>query len=164
MLESIRRFVAELTGSDQESSAFAEDDYRVAAAALLVHVIDSDGMVEEAERRTLHELLKARFGLSDEDTDDLIEVATRKDHEAIDLYAFTSVLQRQLDREGRLRIVEMMWELVYADGASSELEDNIVWRVAELLGIDSRDRIALKRSIAGRLQQDLTDEEEPSAP
>jgi uncharacterized tellurite resistance protein B-like protein len=60
---------------------------------------------------------------------------------------------RSVDEDGRKRIVEMMWELVYADGNVSEFEDNVVWRAADLLGVSSRDRIHLKHRIA----QDQTD-------
>jgi uncharacterized tellurite resistance protein B-like protein len=70
--------------------------------------------------------------------------------EAVDLYHFTSVIMRSLDEAGRLRIVEMMWELVYADDNVSEFEDNVVWRAADLLGVSSRDRLELKRQVASR--------------
>jgi uncharacterized tellurite resistance protein B-like protein len=55
---------------------------------------------------------------------------------------------RSVNEEGRLRIVEMMWELVYADGQVNEFEDNVVWRAADLLGVSSRDRIDLKHRVA----------------
>ena len=70
----------------------------------------------------------------------------------MDLYHFTSVIMRSVDEEGRLRIIEMMWELVYADGQVSEFEDNVVWRAADLLGISSRDRIDLKHKVAEHRQ------------
>jgi uncharacterized tellurite resistance protein B-like protein len=57
---------------------------------------------------------------------------------------------RSVNEEGRLKIVEMMWELVYADGQVTEFEDNVVWRAADLLGISSRDRIDLKHRVAER--------------
>ena len=82
--------------------------------------------------------------------DRLIASATRVEGEAVDLYRFTSVIMRSVNDEGRLRIVEMMWELVYADGEVSEFEDNVVWRAADLLGISSRDRIDLKHRVAER--------------
>ena len=59
---------------------------------------------------------------------------------------------RSVNEEGRLRIIEMMWELVYADGQVSEFEDNVVWRAADLLGISSRDRIDLKHKVAEQRQ------------
>jgi uncharacterized tellurite resistance protein B-like protein len=55
-----------------------------------------------------------------------------------------------VDEAGRLRIVEMMWELAYADGAVTEFEDNVVWRAADLLGVSSRDRVELKHQVSGR--------------
>jgi uncharacterized tellurite resistance protein B-like protein len=79
----------------------------------------------------------------------LIEAATAADREAIDLYRFTSLLNRSLDEAGRLRIVEMMWEIVYADGKVNEFEDNVIWRAADLLGISSRDRIEMRRRVSG---------------
>jgi uncharacterized tellurite resistance protein B-like protein len=80
----------------------------------------------------------------------LIASAMRAEGEAVDLYHFTSVIMRSVNEEGRLRIVEMMWELVYADGQVSEFEDNVVWRAADLLGVSSRDRIDLKHRVAAR--------------
>ena len=78
----------------------------------------------------------------------MIASATRAEGEAVDLYHFTSVIMRSVNEEGRLRIIEMMWELVYADGQVSEFEDNVVWRAADLLGISSRDRLDLKHRLA----------------
>ena len=80
----------------------------------------------------------------------LIASAMRVEGEAVDLYHFTSVIMRSVNEEGRLRIVEMMWELVYADGQVSEFEDNVVWRASDLLGISQRDRIELKHAVAER--------------
>jgi uncharacterized tellurite resistance protein B-like protein len=82
----------------------------------------------------------------------LIASATRAEGEAVDLYHFTSVIMRSVNEEGRLRIIEMMWDLVYADGQVSEFEDNVVWRAADLLGVSSRDRIDLKHKVAEQRQ------------
>jgi uncharacterized tellurite resistance protein B-like protein len=102
----------------------------------------------EAERRKLHDLLRRRFQLSEADTQVLISEATEAEHEAIDLYHFTTVLNRSLTENDRLRIVQMMWEIIYADGRVSEFESNLIWRAADLLGISSRDRIELGRRVA----------------
>jgi uncharacterized tellurite resistance protein B-like protein len=70
--------------------------------------------------------------------------------EAVDLYRFTSLLNRALDEDGRLRIIEMMWELIYADGRVNEFEDNVVWRVADLLGVSTRERVELRQQVSGQ--------------
>jgi uncharacterized tellurite resistance protein B-like protein len=77
----------------------------------------------------------------------LVEAAKDAEAEAVDLYGFTSVLKARLDAADRERIVAMMWTLVFADGKVHEFEDNVVWRVAELLGVSTQTRIRLKQAV-----------------
>jgi uncharacterized tellurite resistance protein B-like protein len=150
MLDGLRQFIADVVSpAAHQDRAFDDTGYRLAATALLIHVISLDGEPSEAEKRKLHSLLESRFGLDPGTADKLIASATLVEGEAVDLYHFTSVIMRSVNEEGRLRIVEMMWELVYADGQVSEFEDNVVWRAADLLGVSSRDRIDLKHRVAG---------------
>jgi uncharacterized tellurite resistance protein B-like protein len=149
MFSAFRKFLSEFTEGDKHPSRFDEDDYRLAAAALLVHAAVIDGEVTEAERAKLHQVIKRCFELDEETANELIIEATEAEHQAIDLYHFTSLLNRTLDHEGRRRIVEMMWEIVYVDGRVTEFEDNLLWRAADLLGISSRERIELRRDVAG---------------
>ncbi|MBV9565578.1 MAG: TerB family tellurite resistance protein [Bradyrhizobium sp.] len=148
MLDGLRQFIADVVAPNPRQRAFDDDDYRLAATALLVHVISLDGEPSAVERRKLHSLIESRFGLDRGSADHLIASATLVEGEAVDLYHFTSVIMREVDEAGRLRIVEMMWELVYADGQVSEFEDNVVWRAADLLAVSARDRIELKHRVA----------------
>jgi uncharacterized tellurite resistance protein B-like protein len=149
MFESFKSFINEFVDGDKHPSQFADDDYRLAAAALLVHAAAIDGDMSPSERDKLHAVIKQRFNLDDAATAELIEKATAAEQEAVDLYHFTHQLNRALDEAGRARIVEMMWEIVYADGQRDELEDNLVWRAADLLGISARERIELRRRVGG---------------
>ncbi|TYC52486.1 TerB family tellurite resistance protein [Rhodobacterales bacterium] len=148
MLDALKSFVREITFGDDGKQTFAEDDKRLAAAALLFHLVDIDGVIEESESAKLRDILKAHYDLSDKETAELIEAAKQRDEEAVDLYGFTSVLKRNTDETERLAIVEMMWEIVYADGHVHEFEDNTIWRVAELLGVSTRDRMTLRHKVA----------------
>jgi uncharacterized tellurite resistance protein B-like protein len=148
MFELLTRLATALRDGDKHPSQFGEDDNRLAAAALLVHAAAIDGNVSDIERGRLHAIIKRRFDLDDGQTDDLVSKATAAEQEAIDLYHFTSTLNRSLDEPGRLRIVEMMWEIAYADGRISEFEDNLIWRAADLLGVSSQERIALRERVA----------------
>jgi uncharacterized tellurite resistance protein B-like protein len=151
MLDGLRQFIADVVSpTAHQDRAFDDTGYRLAATALLIHVISLDGEPSEIEKRKLHSLLESSFGLDPGAADRLIAAAMQAEGEAVDLYHFTSVIMRSVNEEGRLRIVEMMWELVYADGQVSEFEDNVVWRAADLLAVSSRDRIDLKHRIAGR--------------
>ncbi|MEA2872265.1 MAG: hypothetical protein QOH67_2241 [Hyphomicrobiales bacterium] len=149
MLDSLKNFLSELTGGEKHPHRFEQNDYRLAAAALLIHASTIDGNMTASEREKLHALVKSRFALDDAATEELIDVSTLAENEAVDLYRFTSLINRTLDEAGRLGIVEMMWEMIFADGRVNEFEDNLMWRVADLLGVSSRDRIALRRRVAG---------------
>jgi uncharacterized tellurite resistance protein B-like protein len=149
MFERFRKFLSDVAEGSKHPAHFDHNDYRLAAAALMVHTAEIDGNMAEAERRKLHDLLQRRFELSEAETQVLISEATEAEHEAIDLYHFTTVLNRSLTENDRLRIVQMMWEIIYADGRVSEFESNLIWRAADLLGISSRDRIELGRRVAG---------------
>ena len=152
MLDGLRQFIADVVSPHApEDRAFDDKGYRLAATALLIHVISLDGEPTAAEKQKLHSLIESSFGLDRGSADRLIASATLVEGDAVDLYHFTSVIMRQVDEAGRLRIVEMMWELVYADGQVTEFEDNVVWRAADLLAVSARDRIDLKHTVAARV-------------
>jgi len=157
MFETFRNFVADFVDGGKHPSQFADNDYRLAAAALLVHAAAIDGEMSAAERDKLHAVVKQRFSLDDMLADELIEKATQAEHEAVDLYHFTSLLNRSLDEDGRARVIEMMWEIVYADGQRDELEDNLLWRAADLLGVSQRQRIELRQRIARQAREGIAD-------
>jgi uncharacterized tellurite resistance protein B-like protein len=150
MFEAFKTFLSEVSSGGKHPSHFADNDYRLAATALLVHAAEIDGNASDIERAKLHSVIKRRFGLDDATTDELLAKATAAEHESVDLYHFTSTIMRSLDEDGRRRIVEMMWEVAYADGQVSEFEDNLIWRAADLLGISSRERIELRQRVASR--------------
>lgn len=147
MIDRLLAFLKDLPGG----TAAAEkdrDDPRVAAAALMIHLMDADGLRLDAEMDSLKEALTSLFGATEVELESLIEAGEKADSEAVDLYAFTSVIKRHLDAEARARLVGILWDVVYADGERHELEDNLVWRIAELVGVDSRERIELRRRAA----------------
>ena len=156
MLEKLRDFIADVVSPGSQTQEFDDTGYRLAATALMIHVISLDGEPSEVEKAKLHSLIETRFGLDPGTADRLIAAATLVEGEAVDLYHFTSVIMRAVDESGRIRIIEMMWELVFADGKVSEFEENVVWRAADLLSVSSRDRIELKRRSAGGATSDVT--------
>ena len=144
MFETIRSFIAELVGSEG-ARAFDESDYRMAATAILLHVAAADGDLGPRERERLEALVSERFMLSPSDATRLIAEARLSQAEAVGLHHFVAVLRRALDEDGRLKIVEMMWDLVYADGRSLEVEDSVVARVGQMLDISEADLATLRR-------------------
>jgi uncharacterized tellurite resistance protein B-like protein len=153
MLDAIRRFVADLSSDASEKPIDDDERLRLAAAAILYHVIAVDGVVSDSEREALRAVLRDEYDLADGDAEALLDRARTADLEAVDFYAFTSTLKQKLDDDGRRKVIEMMWRMVFADGRADEFEDNIVWRVAELLGVPARDRMLLKKAARGEARQ-----------
>jgi uncharacterized tellurite resistance protein B-like protein len=147
MFERFLTFLRELPGNAHEDQS---DDPRIAAAALLFHVMDADGVRQDVERERIKAVLAETYHIGGQVLERLLADGEKADGEAIDLYAFTSVLKRSLDEEARTEFIRLMWEICYADGELHELEDNTLWRVAELLGVDRRDRIAARQAVKGR--------------
>ena len=145
MLDLIKSFIADLTGEAERP--YESADYQLAAAALLVHIASIDGDFDDDEKARIQHLVEDRFGLPTEEARTLIQNAWESEREAVDLYRFTSVLKRRLDDDGRRQVVAMMWDMAHADGAVHEFEENVVWRVAELLGVSTRERVELRREV-----------------
>jgi uncharacterized tellurite resistance protein B-like protein len=121
---------------------------RLAVAALLVHLAAVDGTVLPEERQAIRGALKRFYELNDADVDRLIADAARRDAQSVDFYRFTSALSDLPDAE-KIEIVRMMWQVVFADKENHEMEDNMVWRIAELIHVSARDRTVLRKEIKG---------------
>lgn len=154
MFDRLQKFIRAATGDDGERSAFTRDDPRVAMAALFYHIVEADGVVSDNEIKALRRALKTEFDLDEAELKALLKAGQKADDEAVDLFHFTSVLKRSLDAEQRIGFIELLWELVYADGVRDEMEDNTVWRIAELLGVSGRDRVLMRLRVAERLGAD----------
>ena len=150
MFDRVVAFLKKLpSGNDGRTRGADADDPRVAAAALMYHVMDADGVRQDVEWERMKQLLSESYGVTGEALDRLVAAGGEADEDAVDLYAFTSVLKRHLDADERVEFIGLMWEIVFADGELHELEENILWRIAELIGVDRRDRI-LERQKAQR--------------
>jgi len=150
MFERVLSFLKDLPGGGAGSRA-ADDEARIAAAALLYHVMNADGVRQDVEWERFKQILAETYAIGGEELDRLARAGERAENEAIDLYAFTSVLKRHLDADARRAFVGLMWEMVYADGELHELEDNVVWRIAELIGVERRDRVEARQRAAARM-------------
>jgi len=125
----------------------SQDELRLATAALLYRAGNIDGNVSEIESRKLSNILKTHFSLSDAELNSLVETARETEEKSVDLYGFTKVITEQLDQKGRMAVIELIWQVILADEVIDDFEANLVWRVAELIGVSTRDRVLLKQKV-----------------
>ncbi|OXT02364.1 hypothetical protein B7H23_05540 [Notoacmeibacter marinus] len=148
MLERLIALFGSPAPRDEETG---DQSVRRAAAALLVIIMDADGIREPEEEVRLRANLAGRFGLTEDALEALVSEGKAAAAESADFYAFTSVLKRELEIEERNDFIGMLWEMAYADGMADELEDNLVWRISELMGVAGRERVHQRQDAVARL-------------
>ena len=149
MFDHFRTFLDSLTGGG--TTPIEADDPRIAVMALCIQVMEADGETDEKERRKVRAMIKDHYQLDDAALDALIAAGQTAESQAIDFFRFTSDIKRNLSEEQRIDLVGMLWEIVYADGRRSEMEDHVIWRIADLLGVSGRDRIIKRQEVAAGL-------------
>lgn len=142
MLNAIRRFFDEHIAS---AGSAAPDEHRlqVATAALIAEVMRLDGQAE-TERAAFLSAIRRRFALSDDEASTLVQLADAEARDAVDYYQFTSLINRAYTAEQKIHVVELMWEIAYADGTLSAHEQHVMRKIADLLYVSHGDYIAAK--------------------
>jgi uncharacterized tellurite resistance protein B-like protein len=112
-----------------------EHALQLAAAVMLVEVMRADASFHAGEREAVHAALREKFALTDDEAARLAELAETTAHQATDLYTFTSRIHERFDMPRKIRMIELMWRIAYADGHLSEHERHVMWRIADLLHV-----------------------------
>ena len=131
---------------DEEDAAAEDQQLQKAIATLLARslVIDGEETIEEAMK--LVDLLKSQFELSDREAEDLFKEAKEAERDATDLFKFTNVVTEKMDRDGRISVLDMMFEIGAADGKVDVFEENLMNRASNLLRVPDyyRDEVRSK--------------------
>lgn len=133
-------------------AAFPERD--VAVAALLLEAADADGAHDEIEHAALRVLLERKLALTPERALQLLDAARVRQREAVELFRFTDAAKRAMDENERGGLVEMLWEVVYADGVLDPFEDRLIRSVAALLHVPDRLRAEARQRVLARKSAD----------
>jgi uncharacterized tellurite resistance protein B-like protein len=119
-------------GADPQA---AEHALQLATAVMLVEVMRADTTFHDGERAAVLAALRDKFHLADDEAARLAELAEGAARDATDLFAFTSRINERFEMAQKLRMVEHMWRVAYADGHLSAHERHVLWRVADLLHV-----------------------------
>ena len=145
MIETLKHLFRTLTEPPAEDTVAQEHLLQLAAAALLVEMMRADDECRPAERQAAVDALAAGFGLADDEIARLLELANVAARDASDLYSFTSKLKRGFSFEQRVRMVEQLWQVAFADGQLSNYETQLMLKLGDLLYIPRADFVAAKQ-------------------
>ncbi|MCR6629742.1 MAG: TerB family tellurite resistance protein [Magnetospirillum sp.] len=135
--------------SDAVAPAAAQ--LRLAVATLMVEAATLDGSFDAVERRRLLDLLAARFELAPEAAERLLEEARAAQDKAVALEGMTRTIKNALDHDQRVEVLEMLWEVVYADGQLHDYEANLLRRLAGLVYVSDQEAGAARKRALARM-------------
>ena len=134
------------------SGAHSHDELHLAAAALMVEAACLDGKFDDRERAKIDTLLRQRFALSDDEARTLLEITAAEQGSRHQLLPYTRVIKERFSEAERIGLVEMLWEVAYADGELHDYEANLLRRIGGLIYVSDRDRGAARRRVLERLR------------
>ena len=135
--------------STQSDGLDLEHSLRVATAVLLVEVMRADFTVQAEEKARLRQLLKQQFSLPADQLDALLAEAETGADRLVSIQHITRLLNEHCDHAMKVRVVEMMWQLVYADGDKDRYEEHLIRQVAELLYLSHAEFIQARLQAEG---------------
>ena len=143
MLNKLNNFLSTLI-TPANNEARPEHTLQLATAVLMIEVMRSDAESTDEEQDAVLKILKEQFNLPDAEVAQLSELGHQTAKAANDLHQFTSLINRELELSEKIRIIETMWQVAYADGKISAHENHLMRRIADLLHISHGDYVAAK--------------------
>ena len=125
-------------------------DLRLSVAILLLEAARQDDVFEDRERATIEKLLKQRFDLSEAECHALMQAAQSRADALVQLHGHTSAIAAQMRPDERVGLVEMLWDVAYADGVLDPEEDLLIRRIAGLIYVSDRDRVLARQRVMQR--------------
>ena len=151
MLARLKRFLDAYEVPHTEPPPHSADDRQLACAVLLVEAAGLDEHFGPNERARVHDLLRSRFGLSDEEAVALVAEAEQTAEASVEWQRFTNTIKDAFGHDERVEMVEMLWEVAYADGELHDYEASLLRRIAPLLYVSDRESGEARKRVLERL-------------
>ena len=135
--------------SKKEENLDPKKDINLACAALLCEAASMDGSYDEEEKKIIIKLIKKQFDLNEEKAIEIVSEGEKLSQESSQIYGFTKVIKQSWALEKRIKILEMLWQVAYADGVLDPAEDMLIRRVAGLIHVEDKERMQAKNKILG---------------
>ena len=150
MLAALGKLMSSRKENENENFS-ADQEGALACAALMTRAAWLDGTLDKVEEKALRDLMMKRFEISPGEADEILKAAADDLDTSNDLYRYTKDLRDNFDADERLKLIEMIWEVVYADGVLHDFEATLMRRLAGLLYVDDRDSGEAKKRAMHKL-------------
>ena len=148
MLNTIKRFFDTYLAPDSlEAKQNPEHATQLAVAVLLTEIAESDHERLPEEETALLDAVQNHFGLDDNEAKELITLAQTEHAESTDYFQFTSLINRSYSREQKIKVIEALWKIAFADQELHKYEEHVIRRLADLIHVPHKDFIAAKHRV-----------------
>tara|TARA_B100001245_G_scaffold132255_1_gene98022 strand:+ start:20 stop:445 length:426 start_codon:yes stop_codon:yes gene_type:complete len=127
------------------------DNKNILVTALLIHAARIDDNYTGVEKEIIKKALISLNAISSNEAEELLEKAEKIEQESNQIVAFTREIKKK-SMEFRLKIIEILWKIVYSDGSSDSYESNLIRRVSGLLYVSDRDSGMIKLKVKNSLE------------
>ena len=151
MLRTIQKFFEQYISADQADDI--EHKLKLATAALLIEMMQQDHRVHAEEKQQVKTSLMKKFSLTKEEADNLFKLAEAEAHEATDFYQFTSLINQHYTQQQKIKVIEYLWSIAYADQHLDAYEEHMVRRIADLIYVSHKDFLQTKHKVQATLNE-----------
>lgn len=144
MLNILKRFMGGLQDEEFQSPNPPSPSLHVATCAIFLEMANIDGEFSDNERQSIIGMFKSEYGLPERDIDELLDTSRRELHGSVGLWHFTNIINQKFTIEEKIRVVELVWKIVYADGNLDKHEDYLAHKIGKLLRLTHRQLIDAK--------------------
>ena len=151
MLGKLKQLFEDHLESDTaNSNSAAKGTVEFAAAVLMAEISRADSSIDEEERKVIDDALLNHFKLEADEAKEILEAAESEVDHSVSLHEFTRLITDNLDMEARIKIVELLWQVAFADAVLDKYEEYFIRKIADLLYISHKDYIRTKHLASGQ--------------
>ncbi len=149
MLSAIKNYFEK--NISPEVNGDLEHELKLATAVLLIEMMNQDDQVHDKEIDAAKKALTVKFGLTDDEYHDLITLAEEEVKEAVDYHQFTSLIAREFTQAQKIKVIELLWSVAYADSHLDSMEEHMVRKIADLIYVSHKDFMKTKHKVQSTL-------------
>lgn len=154
MIQRFKQFFEKHLSPPASDEAVDQHRLHLATAALLVEMSRADGEVREDEQAAVARAIRKAFDIDEAETAELIELAESEIEDATCYHQFTSLINKNFSKQQKVQVVEMLWEVAYADAEMEKYEEHLLRRLSDLLYVPHAEFIQSKLRVKARLGLD----------
>jgi uncharacterized tellurite resistance protein B-like protein len=154
MISTVKQFFEKhVKSSSGNTDNVSEHSLQIATAALLIEMMRADAEISRDEEITITDTIRAKFKLTDAETAELLQLAEERIWKSTGYFEFTSLINKGLSQEQKIKVIEQLWDVAFADAILDKHEEYMVRKIAGLIHVSHKDFIEAKLRVKKKLQQ-----------